>query len=111
MTVCYRLVNCLPTECDSLLQVSEQSAFRVLTICYFVTGYGLFAYRVLTVWYNNNNTIIRFIKTRLQYNWHNNKNGDGLVNRLASNLVILNQARRVAWLIGQEFFLKIVITR
>ena len=29
-----------------------------------------------------NNTIIHFIETRLQYNWHNNKNGDGLVNRL-----------------------------
>ena len=48
------------------------------------------------------NTIIHFIKTILQYNWHNNKNTDGLVNRLASSLAILNQAHRVAWLIGQE---------
>ena len=39
----------------------------------------------------NNNTILHFIETRLQYNWHNNKNADGLVNRLASNLIILNQ--------------------
>ena len=54
--------------------------------------------------YYNNNTIIHFIETRLLYNWHNNENGDGLVNRLASNLVILNQAHRVAWLIGQDFF-------
>ena len=46
--------------------------------------------------------IIHFIETRLQYNWHNNKNADGLVNRLASNLVILNQAHRVAWLRGQN---------
>ena len=46
-----------------------------------------------------NNTIIHFIETRLQHNWYNNKNADGLVNRLASNLVILNQAHRVAWLI------------
>ena len=52
------------------------------------------------------NTIIQFIETRLQYNWHNYKNGDGLVNRLASNLVILNQAQRVAWLVGQEKILK-----
>ena len=44
--------------------------------------------------------------TRLQYNWHNDKNTDGLLNRLASNLVILNQAHRVAWLIGQEKILK-----
>ena len=41
-------------------------------------------------------TIIHFIETRLQNNWHNNKKGDGLVNRLASNLVILNQAHRVS---------------
>ena len=45
--------------------------------------------------------IIHFIETGLKYNWHNNKNGDGFVNRLASNLVKLNQAHRVAWLIGQ----------
>ena len=31
---------------------------------------------------------------------------DGLVNRLASNLVILNQDHWVAWLIGQEKILK-----
>ena len=50
----------------------------------------------------NNNTIIHFIETRLlKYNWHSNKYTDGLVNRLTSNLVILNQAHRVAWLIGQ----------
>ena len=49
-----------------------------------------------------NNTIIHFIETRLQYNWYNNKNTDGLVNRLASNLAILNQAHIwVAWLVGQ----------
>ena len=53
-----------------------------------------------------NNTIMHFIETRLQYNWHNNKNGDGLVNRLTSNFLILNQAHRVAWLIGQEKNLK-----
>ena len=35
------------------------------------------------------------------YNWHSNKNTDGLVNRLASNLIILNQAHKVAWLIGE----------
>ena len=52
------------------------------------------------------NTIIHFIETRLQYNWHNNKNTDGLVNMLASNLVILHQAHRVAWLIRQEKILK-----
>ena len=54
--------------------------------------------RLLSVQYNN--SIIHFIETRLQYNYHNNKTADGLVNRLASNLVILNQAHRVAWLIG-----------
>ena len=32
---------------------------------------------------------------------HSNKKKYGLVNRLASNLVILYQAHRVAWLIGQ----------
>ena len=32
-----------------------------------------------------NNIIIHFIEARLQYNWHNNKKPDGLVNRLASN--------------------------
>ena len=41
-----------------------------------------------------------------KYNWHSNKNTGGLVNRLASNLVILNQAHRVEWLIGQEKILK-----
>ena len=40
------------------------------------------------------------------YNWHSNKNADGSVNRFASNMVILNQAHRVAWLIGQEKILK-----
>ena len=35
------------------------------------------------------------------YNWYNNKNTDGLVNRFARNMVIINQAHRVAWLIGQ----------
>ena len=50
---------------------------------------------------------MHFIETRLQnqIGRHSNKNTDGLVNRLASNMVILNQAYRVAWLIGQEFFL------
>ena len=32
----------------------------------------------------------------------------GLVNRLASNLVILNQANRVAWLIGKEKIIKLL---
>ena len=41
-----------------------------------------------------------------KYSWYSNKNTDGLVNRLASNLVILNQAHRVAWLIWQEKILK-----
>ena len=41
-----------------------------------------------------------------KYNWHSNKNTDMLVNRFASNMVILNQAPRVAWLIGQEKILK-----
>ena len=41
-----------------------------------------------------------------EYNWHNNKNTDGPVNRLASNLVIFNQAHRVAWLIGEERIIK-----
>ena len=50
---------------------------------------------------------MHFIETRLQYNWHNNKNGDNF-NRLASNLVILNQAHGVAWLIGQEKILKLL---
>ena len=56
-----------------------------------------------TIQYNT----IHFVETRLQ-----NTIGavikkiDGLVNRLASNLVISNQAHRVAWLIGQEKILK-----
>ena len=54
----------------------------------------------------DNNTIAHFIETRLQYNWHNNKNADGLVKRLASNFLILNQAYWVAWLIGQEKILE-----
>ena len=37
-----------------------------------------------------------------KYNWRSNKNTDGLVNRFASNMVILNQAHRVAWPIGQK---------
>ena len=52
--------------------------------------------------YNNNTIIIHFIETRLHYNFNDNKNADGLVNRLASNLVILNRAHTVAWLIEQE---------
>ena len=36
-----------------------------------------------------------------------NKNTDGLVNRLASNMVILNQAHRVAWLIGQNTVIRL----
>ena len=60
------------------------------------------------VQHNNNNTITHFIETRLQNIQlaQYNKNTDGLVNRFASNMVILNQAHRVAWLIGQEIFLK-----
>ena len=40
------------------------------------------------------------------YNWHSNKNTDGLFNGFASNMVILNQAHMVAWLIGQEKIIK-----
>ena len=61
----------------------------------------IFVHKLIVVPDNNNDTIIHFIETRLQYNWHNNKNADGMVNRLASSLVILNQAHRVAWLIEQ----------
>ena len=39
-----------------------------------------------------------------KYNCHSNKNTDGLVNRFASNMVILNQAHMVAWLIGHMVF-------
>ena len=50
---------------------------------------------------------IHFIETRLQDRIGTViKKTDGLVNRLASNLVISNQAHRVAWLIGQEKILK-----
>ena len=42
------------------------------------------------------------------YNWHSNKNTDGSVNRFASNMVILNQAHKVAWLIGEEKILKLL---
>ena len=35
------------------------------------------------------------------YIWHSNKNTYGLVNRFASNMIILNQAHRAAWIIGQ----------
>ena len=41
-----------------------------------------------------------------KYNWHNNENTDATVNWLAGNLVILNQAHKVAWLIGQEKIIK-----
>ena len=59
-------------------------------------------YQLFYIIYNNN-TIIHFIETRLQ-------NRIGIIikmqmawfNRLASNLVILNQAHRGAFLIGQE---------
>ena len=33
--------------------------------------------------------------------WHSNKNTDGLVNRFASNMVILNKAHRAARIIGK----------
>ena len=52
-------------------------------------------------------TIMQYILLKQDYkiyNWHSNKNTDGLVNRLASNLVILNQAHRVAWLIGRNIY-------
>ena len=39
-----------------------------------------------------------------KYNWHSKKNTD----ILTSNLVILNQAHRVAWIIGQERILKLL---
>ena len=38
------------------------------------------------------------------YNWHSNKNADGSVNRFASNMVILNQAHRVAWCLSTKVF-------
>ena len=47
-------------------------------------------WRWIIQWYNDT---FYWNKIR-KYNWHNNKNTDGLVNRLASNLVILNQAHR-----------------
>ena len=34
----------------------------------------------------NNNTIIHFTETRLQYNWHNNKNTDGFVKGTQSSV-------------------------
>ena len=68
---------------------------------------GLFA--VETIQYNTIHTI-NSVETRLQYDWHDNKNTDGLVNRLASNLVILNQAHRVAWLLGQENIREFIYT-
>ena len=49
------------------------------------------------------NTIIYFSETRLQNTIGTViKNTDGLFNRLASNLVILNQAHSLTWLIGQK---------
>ena len=40
--------------------------------------------------------VIHFMKQDYKkYNWHSNKNTDGLVNRFASNMVILNEA---AWI-------------
>ena len=42
------------------------------------------------------------LKQDYKIHWHYNKNTDGLVSRLANNLVILNQVHRVASLIGQE---------
>ena len=54
-----------------------------------------------------NNTIIHFIETRLQdIQLAQQQKYDGSVNSFASNMVILNQAHRVAWLIGQEKNLK-----
>ena len=59
----------------------------------------------------NNNTIIHFMKQDYKiYNWHSNKNTDASVNRFASNTVILNQAHRVAWLMGQKKILTKVST-
>ena len=37
-----------------------------------------------------------------KYNWHSYKNTDCLVKWFASNMVILNEAHRVAWLIVQN---------
>ena len=54
-------------------------------------------------------TLIQYILLKQDYKKYNccsNKNTDGLVNWLVSNLVILNKANRVAWLIGQEKILK-----
>ena len=44
---------------------------------------------------------MRLVKILIIYIWHSNKNTDGLVNRFVSNMVILNQAHRVAWIVGQ----------
>ena len=56
---------------------------------------------------SSNNTIIHFIETRLQNTIDTViKKTDCMVNRLASNLVISNQAHWVAWPIGQEKILK-----
>ena len=52
------------------------------------------------------NFFLFLLKQDYKCNWHNNKNTDGLVNMLASNLVILNQAHRVVWLIEHNFFKK-----
>ena len=54
--------------------------------------------------YHNTMQYIQYILLKQDYkiyNWHSNKNTDGSVNRFASNMVILNQAHRVARLIGQ----------
>ena len=75
--------------------VIENTLYEIFIIMY------IFVHKLIVVPDNNNNTIIHFIETRLQYNWHNNKNADGLINRLARSMVILNQAHTVSWLIGQ----------
>ena len=52
--------------------------------------------------------IIHFIETRLQDIQLDTRytNTNGSVNRFANNMVILNQAHWVAWLIGQEKIIK-----
>ena len=52
------------------------------------------------------NTIIQYILLKPDYRIQLAQNTDGLVYRLASNLVILNQAHRVAWLIGHSLFIE-----
>ena len=74
----------------------------ISTIVFYYFSLSLLSVNWLALWGWGLSTIIHFFETKLQYNWHNNKNADGLVNRLANNLVILNQPHRAGCLIGQK---------